>query len=573
MRDVYNTANVVNIKKQYLKSRIFILIAIAVQTRERNLSDELNSLNVDQDDSLNADQNCSLNADQDEVKSVPLEDENKKIGDCKETSDDIVSQDKDAITDKLSKGEMLIIPEKFPSERLEILKSSLDKDFIFMPLDNNSVAGDQVKSFTNTKWLAELSSRQLLTCGEVYLFEKGMYFWQQDKLVRRTMALYSDIIVFGREPTNATEVRHCWNEPDQPDIFAGTSDEDLLRTFLVAEVVIDLKTSKLRRSFLTTPSSIECIGIEDATKQFDADMIQTCFEILTPAQKILISCINEDQASDKIVRGNRALFLTTQWEESIKDALCSIHGELYSPDEEGSKSWIHQIILGSLHSHIIAGNYDLLEKALIGKGTKLSPYPGIDEVDEDGLTALHYACFRRSDSAVAVLLNAGANCCKTTVKGRKSPCHISAEQLDAKSLSMILSQSQPCRPDPNAIDENGNTPMTVAVLQGREAGGNRNAVGLKMCVASLQAWGGCLHVPYSPHPIHVLSASWCHEELEIVLDICEYEFPITGNDIDGYGQSINAFYDYPLHACLNQLREKIIQGSNMVSTNQVAITR
>ena len=462
--------------------------------------------------------------------------------------------------------------QKSSSERIEILKSFLDKDFIFIPADSASPSYEQTKAYTNTKWLAESSSRELIVCGDVFLFEKGNYFWQSDQFVRRTLAVYSDLLVFGREPKSAAEIRSSCNDPGQPDVFSGMADEDLMGSFLIAETVIDLKTCKLRRSLLTTPSSVESVETDEATKQNEPELRKKCFEIVTPTQNYLISSVGENEDIGKNEGNDKLLFLTTQWEESIKDTLISVHAAL-RPINDGDKSWVHQIILGTLHSHVVSGNYNLLEKAVMNTEGQTSPYPGIDDADDDGLTALHHACFRRSSSAVAVILNAGADCCKTTSKGRKTPCHISAEQLDAKSLSMILSQSKPSRPDPNALDEDGYTPMTSAVLKGRAPGGNRSPTSLNMCIASLQAWGGRLHVPYSPHPIHALSAECCHEELEMIFPICDCEFPVTGNGIDGYGQSLGALFDYPLHACLIKLREKIsiISESSRVFPRQISL--
>lgn len=465
--------------------------------------------------------------------------------------------------------------QKGSSERIEILKSVLDKDFIFITVDSASPSYEQTKAYTNTKWLAESSSRELIVCGDVFLFEKGNYFWQSNQFVPRTLAVYSDLLVIGREPQNAAEIRSSCNDPGQPDVFAGMPDEDLMGSFLVAEIIIDLKTCKLRRSLITTPSSVESVDIDEATKQDEPELRQKCFEIVTPTQNYLISSVGANEEIVNTEGNDKLLFLTTQWEVSIKDALISVHAAL-RPFNDGDKSWVHQIILGTLHSHVVSGNYNLLEKAVMGnKEKQISPYPGIDDVDDDGLTTLHHACFRRSSTAVTVILNAGANCSKATSKGRKTPCHISAEQLDAKSLSMILSQSQPSRPDPNALDEDGYTPMTSAVLKGRAPGGNRSPTSLNMCIASLQAWGGRLHVPYSPHPISSLSAECCHEELDIIFPICDCEFPVTGNGIDGYGQSLGALFDYPIHACLIKLREKVAQisESSRVFPRQVSLDR
>ena len=438
------------------------------------------------------------------------------------------------------------------SQRLEVLSTDLRKDFIFLS------SGDQESTlgFTNTKWLAESSARNVVACGDVFMFEKSNLFWKSSEFVKRVLVIYTDLVVIGRQPSNAAEIRSCFDDPNTADIFAGMPDNDLMESFLIAEVVVDFKTSKFRRSSLTTPSSVEPFN-EDFGLE-DLELRKVCFEIVSPARSYLISAVNANEGAEKFVQDNKTLFLTTQWEESMVDALCTLHKSM-RPGNENDSSWVHQIILGTLHSHVITGNYNVLEKAITGKGSQKAPYCGIDNVDDDGFTALHHACFHRSNIAVATLLNAGADCAKTTVKGRNTPCHICAQRLDANSLSLILSQTQPRRPDPNALNENGNTPMTVAIMNGRAPGGKRNSSLLSQCVSSLQAWGGKLHVPYSPHPIHTLSAEWCHDELDIIFPICDCTFPIIGNGVDGYSQSLGALYDYPLHTCVIQLRKKIAQ--------------
>ena len=442
--------------------------------------------------------------------------------------------------------------ERTMSQRLEVLSTDLRKDFIFLSTSDQ----ERTLGFTNTKWLAESSARNIVACGDVFMFEKSNLFWKTSEFVERVLVVYTDLIVIGRQPSNAAEIRSSLNDPSTADIFAGMPDNDLMESFLIAEVVVDLKTSKFRRTSLTTPSSVEAFN-EDLGLD-DLELRNICFEIVSPARSYLISAVNANEGAAKFVLDNKTLFLTTQWEESIVDALYTLHKSL-RPEHENDSSWLHQIILGTLHSHVITGNYNVLEKALTGKGSEKAPYCGIDNVDDDGFTALHHACFRRSNIAVATLLNAGADFTKTTVKGRNTPCHICAQRLDSNSLSLILSQTQPRRPDPNALNENGNTPMTVAIMNGRAPGGTRNSSLLRQCVSSLQAWGGKLHVPYSPHPIHTLSAEWCHDELDIIFPICDCSFPITGNGIDGYSQSLGALYDYPLHTCVTQLRKKIAQ--------------
>jgi len=160
---------------------------------------------------------------------------------------------------------------------ISVMEKVLVKDFIFSSYfdDSASVSSQQtsttttnnLNNFTNTKWIAESYLRDLIACGNVFLFEKGRHFWQNGQFVPRMLALYTDLIVIGRQPKDAAEIRTSLDYPptataaadqqeeqhdDEPDLFHGMTDNKLINSFLVAENVIDLNTCKLRRSKMTT---------------------------------------------------------------------------------------------------------------------------------------------------------------------------------------------------------------------------------------------------------------------------------------------------------------------------------
>ena len=295
----------------------------------------------------------------------------------------------------------------------------------------------------------------------------------------------------------------------------------------------------------------------------------SCFEIMTPSENISISAMKHGDNS------KMTYATTVRWEDEIGQAILSAHG-INVPvhvggvqeaggdgacmdlnlDADGSNDhdWSgtsshapaqglqpaniptpavpkpkpveitptadltiwrhrHQLILGTLHSHVVSGNYALLKQFLSPRGSPLTPFPNINQRDGAGLTPLHYACFKRSYTLVTILLNAGADCSLPTASpfpGRNTPCHITASLLDEKSLSVILSCSKPCRADPNALNDDGKTPMAVALNAGAGAGagvdsgmgagalvldpvdsGLGSGVGSRtMCVDALRAWGG-----------------------------------------------------------------------------------
>ena len=434
----------------------------------------------------------------------------------------------------------------------------------------STASGPSHGDYTNASWKAEESIRKLGFCGEVSRLEQGRFFWSNEQFVKRTMILYENpsLLVIAREPTSAAEVRGVLRTLDEPGQLPTETDGNLVKGFLFAESVIDLKTCKLRLSMLTTPTSVVSEKREkspeangDPNRSIDCRRM-SCFEIITPAENILISAMKNDETGNvpeiKLTDSTRSTFSTTsRWESEISQALLSAHDALC---EDGTElTWRHQIILGTLHSHVVSGNYALLELSLAGKGSPHAPYKGVDARDGVGLTPLHYACFRRSHKAVSILLKAGADCSLPTIKENKTPCHICAAHLDEKSLSIILSCSEPNRADPNALDGKEETPMYVALVRGRSPVEGRNP---NMCLKSLEAWGGQICVSESEdasklNPVCALSTDWDGKTLDLVFQIYKYRYPIVGEAACGYGRSLGAIFQYPLHACLVSLRKKI----------------
>jgi hypothetical protein len=86
--------------------------------------------------------------------------------------------------------------------------------------------------------------------------------------------------------------------------------------------------------------------------------------------------------------------------------------------------------------------------------------------------------------------------------------------LDEKSLSVLLSCSKPSRADPNALNEDGDTPMAVALNAGVCTSASAGVLALDpidsslgsgvgsrtMCVDALRAWGGQLTLQKTEQP-------------------------------------------------------------------------
>ena len=106
-------------------------------------------------------------------------------------------------------------------------------------------------------------------------------------------AVYNDLlVVVGREPSNASEIRSCFNDTDAAYTFDGLPDEELMLSFLIAEVVIDFKRSKFRRSSLTTPCSIESFIDDFGLNDEDVILCKICFEINSPSKNYILSAVN-----------------------------------------------------------------------------------------------------------------------------------------------------------------------------------------------------------------------------------------------------------------------------------------
>jgi len=437
---------------------------------------------------------------------------------------------------------------------------------------SSATSTSSTAGYTNSSWKTDEASRKLVFCGGVGRFEKGRFFWSSPQYVKRTLALYDDpqLLVIAREPNNVAEVRGALRGGDSQDPTPEDSETlSLLDNYLIAETVVDLKMCKLRLSMLTTPTST----VSDPNES-DSDGSQhksvgcrrmSCFEIITPSENILISAMKVDDSDTipdvALSEESRSTFaITSRWEDEISSVILSSHGSV-GGDSSSEQAWRHQMILGTLHSHVVSGNYALLEKSLEGKGSPNSPHRKIDERDEAGLTALHYACYRRSHKAVSILLNAGADCTLPTIKGRNTPCHICCELLDTKSLSVILSCSKPRRADPNALNEMSETPMYIALMKGNSSLEVRNPV---MCLKALEAWGGQLIIPLNDRctsdqsPIYKLACSWDDVGLKSAFQFYGCQYPIVGEQADGFGRSLGAIFQYPLHAALISLRIKVV---------------
>ena len=410
-------------------------------------------------------------------------------------------------------------------------------------LGGKVVFGDYIHPVWNDQtWDLAASGRSILFAGKVCsLSAQSGIMLTRVVSNSRTIAIFSnpDLILLLRDP-DGNDLRRYHREIDTP-----------LR---VVEAVIDAQTLKLRLSNTTTPTSVTDLQLFQPGKlqtvlnrdeSFDR---RACIELVTPQKTYVLSI------PDAKKRNKSEVFLSlSAIEVCITQLLCTVHGK-----EEGGltqESYL-QVVLGTLHSHVVVGNETELEyalKAISGRERDL-----IDLYDEDGKTALHYACAKRSTDAVKLLVASSADVTLPTKVGAHTPCHLSAEMLDDMSIS-ILQSSKFKRPDPSAINENGETPMFVACVRGRSVGTVRDPYALGRCLLILKSWGGdffhaqneCL----KEHPVSIVAREWRAPELSVILSHCE-----LGGDSK---ESLGGRFGYPLHTAILSLH-KFISGDSLL---------
>jgi hypothetical protein len=143
--------------------------------------------------------------------------------------------------------------------------------------------------------------------------------------------------------------------------------------------------------------------------------------------------------------------------------------------------------------------------------------------------------------------------------------HISAANLDCKTLSILLSSTQ----EPNVPDEYGRTPMYIAAVEGTTVDPNNpqaNLTCLESTLRTLQKCGGhymigdpSISTSSVCHPVCTLSHRWEATKLSIVLS----------HDSHTPSISLGTLYQYPLHVALIALRQTIIEELSSLLTSSI----
>jgi hypothetical protein len=439
----------------------------------------------------------------------------------------------------------------------------LGKEVFFHRNGNPNYSG-----WDNLRWMSYSGTRQIEFVGPACRFVPGRrtLFWSGDQYVDRVLAVYREphLILILRPPEDLAEVLQILDLPPGATV---DNAEDIFQSYLVVENVVDPKTCKLRLSPLTTFTSVLAdVGKDDFRRR-------SCFELVNPTECVVLSAVRLRKGAERALTSftdSGAYLETTSTEHVLQKSICDAHRPSEGSGDVSDQSWKHQIILGTLHSHVVLGNQSILDMALSqakassnSEGSDYLEPRIIDAVDESGRTPLHYACSGRFSGAVSSLVRAGANVDTRVEPYNMTPCHVCALHLDAKSLQSILTVNK----RPNVIDSWGRTPMYLAMTEGRSVGQSKNPAALDKCLSVLEAHGGHhMEVPMGfRNPVSALAAAWSHEELEVILKHIHYRYPVVltkADDKHRIGISVSAFFQYPVHSCLITARKRISDACN-----------
>lgn len=488
----------------------------------------------------------------------------KPINHLDKKSEDLEEGEGEANSGLIKESEIKAKEETVLAENSSEEFEMLGAEVIF---ENNKDLLSAYNGWDNLRWMASSGIRKICAAEPVFRYFEGRrgFLWNKDEYVPRKLAVYKDpnIILVLREASCLAELR------DLMEVSEDTKfeEENALKSFLFVESVVDPKTAKIRLSPLTTATSIIPNTSDDCPRR------RSTFELINPAESIILSAVRQRKNVDVQSFVDSGAFLeTSEVEYLLTKSICSAQED----DTLGSDfSWKHQIVLGTLHSHVVLGNQDYLDEgihqalrtkngqshldlAIQQASNKMSPRflnPRIiDAIDESGKTALHYACGSRFSSAVISLVKAGADV-KIRLESRNmTPCHLSANKLDFKSLEAILDVSR-C---PNDVDDLDRSPMYLAITEGRSVGGLTNPKALERCIATMARFGGQVgQLMENRHPVSYLAYMWQSDEMEIVLKYSHYKYPLHTTKHDDLGISLSALYEYPVHTALVSLKHRL----------------
>ena len=131
-----------------------------------------------------------------------------------------------------------------------------------------------------------------------------------------------------------------------------------------------------------------------------------------------------------------------------------MHGHRAAPAAPDTRPWAlrHPISAAACQVDTAALHALLFEAACA------PPASLLDELDEEGRAALHYACWNGLEGAAHLLLRAGASAAVRTPDRRATPLHLAAGMGHAGVVALLLAAGA----DPLAQDCDRWTPLVLA---------------------------------------------------------------------------------------------------------------
>ena len=131
-----------------------------------------------------------------------------------------------------------------------------------------------------------------------------------------------------------------------------------------------------------------------------------------------------------------------------------MHGHRAAPAAPDTRPWAlrHPISAAACKVDTAALHALLFEAAQVPSAASL------DELDEEGRAALHYACWNGLEGAARLLLRAGARAAGRPPDRRATPLHLAAGMGHAEVVALLLAAGA----DPLAQDCDRWTPLVLA---------------------------------------------------------------------------------------------------------------
>lgn len=164
----------------------------------------------------------------------------------------------------------------------------------------------------------------------------------------------------------------------------------------------------------------------------------------------------------------------------------------------------------SIHDAVIAQNEARLKYFL---SLVQSKQLDVDDTDDNGYTALHYACILRRHNMIQLLYNADANIVFEDSNGY-TPLHWSAVLLDTQAINTLLSKVI----DLEIKDSSDRTPLLLACVESKCITSSEDLDALRSSVSLLLSRGANpnTHDIENTYILHHVASMWKHDVIRVL---------------------------------------------------------